>query len=149
MKLRYSKALAEDVISSLLMSIMAILLILGGYTTFVAVSSASKVQAYIPVDTSSTFSLLVSKCFGSEIEKEKLKSCIHNIKEKLTVKVTDLFTGESFEVSNTALWEVHVDYWNEFVYPLKKGEETHPAKVRIEFKSFKVPFAPTYKSGES
>ncbi len=92
-------------------------------------------EAYNSLDATTTFSTLIV-CFGTEINPEKLKPCVGDLSEHIKVEVTDLITGKKYIASNAAFYEWHVEYWNEFDYPLKIGNEIHPAKVRIEFLKF-------------
>ncbi len=94
-------------------------------------------EAYNSLDATTTFSTLIA-CFGGEIIPEKLKPCVGDLSEHIKVEITDLLTGKKYSVTNAAFYEWHVKYWDEFDYPLRAGDEVHPAKVRIEFLEFSV-----------
>lgn len=139
MKINSKKGYVENIFSSMITTIL-ILIILFLLFSFISFSAVAKAQAQFPVDISSTFSFLVETCFKEAIIPENLKSCINNINEKLNVKVKDMFTQEVYEASNTGLLEFHTIYSSKFVYPIKKGEEIHPAMVEIEMRRFAIPW---------
>ena len=107
---------------------------------FISFSAVAKAQAQFPVDISSTFSFLVETCFKDAIDPERLESCVNNINEKIYIKVKDMFNGNEYEASNTGLLESHTVYSSKFIYPVKSGEEIHPAVVEIELRVFNLPW---------
>ncbi len=94
-------------------------------------------EAYNTLMITTTFSSLIS-CWGEELNPEELKPCVSSLKEHIKVEVTDLFTGKKYEASNTAFYERKVVYWKDFDYPLKIGNEIHPAKIRVEVLKFSI-----------
>jgi len=71
---------------------------------------------------------------------QKMKGKQNNINEKIYIKVKDMFNGNEYEASNTGLLESHTVYSSKFIYPVKSGEEIHPAVVEIELRVFNLPW---------
>ena len=123
-----------------LLYVIFILMLMVGYLMVVSIASVSKAYAHLPVDISSSFAALVETCFKNYIIPENLKSCVVNLKEKLNVRVTDMFTMKKYEASNTGLLERFTLYSGRFSYPVKIGDEIHPAIVEIEIRRFTLPW---------
>ncbi|HIQ49828.1 MAG TPA: hypothetical protein EYH56_01390 [Nanoarchaeota archaeon] len=133
------KGYIENIFSSMITTIL-ILILLFSIFNFISLSAVSKAQVQLPVDMSSTFSFLVETCFKDVIDPEKLESCVNNINEKIYIKVKDMFNGKEYEAWNTGLLEIHTVYSSKFIYPVKSGEEIHPAVVKIELRKFNLPW---------